>query len=87
MKNATAELSNLLVVTVCVAILVAFFYSVIWPLLENNFSEQTACDKALCGTVPDANGKVKCCITEVDPTNNTIACKAGGTTFMCDYKG
>ncbi|MBQ6841428.1 MAG: hypothetical protein IJO63_04875 [Bacilli bacterium] len=84
MKEATGELSNLLVVTVSVAILVAFFYFTIWPLLENNFSSQTSCEKALCGTSPDANGKVKCCIPEVDASNQVV-CKS--STFMCNYKG
>ena len=46
MKNATGSLANLVVVCVCVAILVAFFYFTIWPIIKTNFVAQTSCEKA-----------------------------------------
>ena len=73
MKEATGELANLLVVTVSVAILVAFFYFTIWPIIRNNFISQTSCEKAVCSAKPDANGMVNCTL------NNTV--------FQCRYKG
>lgn len=73
MKNATGELANLLIVTVCVAILVAFFYFTIWPIIRLNFVSQTACEKAICNAQPNAEGMV--------------TCRLGEDVFMCKYKG
>lgn len=73
MKEATGELGNLLVVTTSVAILVAFFYFTIWPMIRNNFEAQTACEKAICEAKPDSKGLVNC--------------KLNGNVFKCKYKG
>lgn len=73
MKNATSELANLLVVTASVAILVAFFFFTVWPMMENNFASQTACEKAICEVSPDTNGMVKCKYKE-----QVIRCKYKG---------
>jgi len=73
MKQATSELANLLVVAASVAILVAFFFFTIWPKMQNNFNSQTACEKAVCGTKPDAKGMVTCRYK-----NDTIRCKYKG---------
>ena len=73
MKNATSELANLLVVAASVAILVAFFYFTIWPRIDRNFKQQTACEKAVCEVKPDADGQVKCSLD--------------GQIFKCKYKG
>lgn len=73
MKEATSELSSLLVVAASVAILVAFFFFTLWPKLQNNFNSQTACEKAICGTKPDSKGMVKCRYKD-----QTITCKYKG---------
>lgn len=74
MKEATGELANLLIVSVSVAILVAFFYFVVWPMIDSNFKKQTSCDKAVCeGADNDHDGYVDC--------------KYKGETFRCRYKG
>ena len=74
MKNATSELANLLIVLVCVAILVAFFYFTVWPIIRTNFESQTACEKAVCESKdPDGDGLVRCRL------NDSI--------FDCKYKG
>ena len=62
MKEATAELGNTLVVVVSVAILIAFFYFVVWPMIDNNFKSQTSCDKAVCEAVPNSDGTVDCIV-------------------------
>ena len=74
MKNATSELANVLVVITSVAILVAFFYYTIWPMIENNFASQTACEKAVCST-NDADG------------DGMVDCVFKGKTITCKYKG
>lgn len=73
MKRATGELSNLVVVVICVAILIAFFYFTICPMIKNNYVMQTSCEKAKCSTEPDSDGMVKCYLD--------------GKEFLCNYKG
>lgn len=73
MKNATGSLANLVVVCVCVAILVAFFYFTIWPMIKNNYVSQTSCEKAKCLPTPDENGMVTCYLD--------------GQEFLCKFKG
>lgn len=74
MKEATGELSSAVVVTISVAILIAFFYFTIWPLIANNFHEQTACEKASCNT------------KQVDD-DGYISCQYKDSTIKCKYKG
>ena len=73
MKNATGELASLLIVVVSVAILVAFFYFTIWPIIRLNFVSQTACEKAVCSSTPNNEG--------------LVTCRLGNDTFTCKYKG
>ena len=74
MKEANSELLSGLIVVVAVAILVAFFYFTVWPLIDDNFKKQTSCDKAVCTNKPDADGYVDCTLN-------------GSSTFKCPYKG
>lgn len=75
MKKAVGELSSGVIVAVAVGVLTAFFYYVVWPVIDNNFASQTKCDKAICSSDVDDNGKVECRL------------KTGGATFYCNYKG
>ena len=79
MKEAAGELTNTVVVLICVAILVAFFYFVIWPSIKTNFNAETACEKATCETTPDENGMVKCIL--YDKKLGKIQ------SFECKFKG
>ena len=73
MKEATSELASLLVVVSSVAILIAFFYFTVWPLIDNNFKKQTACEKATC---------------KMDQvTDGYVNCELNGQEFRCKYKG
>ena len=75
MKEATSELSSMVVVTICVAILIAFFFFVIWPDIRTNFEAQTACEKATCNVSKGINkGFYKECIYE-------------GKNIKCKFKG
>ena len=82
MKKAIGELSNTLIVVISVAILIAFFYYTVWPLLSNNFKSQTSCDKAVCNVQKDSTGAV---ITKNGKVECTIPGKTG--TFWCNFKG
>lgn len=74
MKEATGDLGNTIVVAICVAILLAFFYFVIWPIINQNFVSQTACEKAVCeGKDDDGDGMVNCVLD--------------GQRFTCKFKG
>lgn len=74
MKRATGELANILIVVVCVAILVAFFYFTVWPIIRTNFVSQTACEKAVCSH-DDTDG------------DGMVTCRLGDDVFECKYKG
>ena len=48
MKETTGELNMTLIVVIAVAVLVAFFYFVIWPPLNANFEANSKCSRAIC---------------------------------------
>ena len=75
MKEATGELSNSVVVIICVAILVAFFFLTVWPMLRGNFRAQTDCEKATCNRAT------------FNPDTGMITCEYEERTFECKYKG
>ena len=75
MKKAFGELSGGLIVIISVAILIAFFYLVVWPMIDNNFASQTRCEKAVCSHSADADGKVECRLPGREET------------FRCNFKG
>ena len=72
MKEATGELGNALVVAVCVAIFIAFFYYTIYPIIDSNFRAQTACEKAVCSS---------------NPVDGMVDCVYEGKSFKCKFKG
>lgn len=75
MREATGELNMTLVVLSSVAILAAFFFMVLWPIINNGQKSQLDCNKAVCGKKVDGNGYVDCHIP--NETDN----------FKCKYKG
>lgn len=78
MKEATGELNMTVVVISTVALLVAFFYAVIWPMIDRNQEAQVNCSKAVCepGT-PDQNF-VDCTYKDKDGVEQSIQCKNKG---------
>lgn len=75
MKEATGELNATVIVVIIVAMLVAFFYTVIWPALRNNLNENTACSKAICANKPNADGvTVDCYIMENGRQSDPFTC-------------
>ena len=75
MKEATGELNMSLVVISSVAILSAFFFTVLWPLIDKGQEAQANCSKAICEKNADSNGMVECHL------------KGETDTFKCKYKG
>lgn len=91
MKKATGDLASTVIVGLCVAILIAFFFYTIWPLIDNNFKSQTACEKAICETVDaDGDGRVNCILCDSITSTDKDAwehCKDKGEIIQCRFKG
>ena len=84
MKQATGELSMTIVVVALVAILVAFFYAIVWPNIRNSMAKTQNCNNVICdyGTISYKRGK------------GTIQCQyynakgeATGKAVTCPWKG
>ncbi len=81
MKEATGELNVTVIVVISVGILSAFFFSVIWPMINDNFEANSRCSDAIC-VCED--------IDECVRTGTVDGCYIAGNkdnTFTCDYKG
>ncbi len=80
MKEATGELNMAVVVAVCIGILAVFFFSYIWPILDNNFERTAQCNKAICDCreLIEVNGLNHCkCWAKDNPSQ----------PFTCIFKG
>ncbi|MBR1414160.1 MAG: hypothetical protein IJ574_05800 [Bacilli bacterium] len=73
MKEATGELNSTVIVVIIVGLVIAFFFSVVWPMIDRDVSDTADCSKAVCGTDVGDDGKVDC--------------KNGNKTIRCPYKG
>ena len=80
MKEATGELNMTVITVILVAVLVAFFYSLIWPMIKNNISSSSGCKDAVCSGSPDSQGMVTCKIYKNANDKKPIETK-------CVYKG
>ncbi len=74
MREATGELNMLYVVITLVAGLVAFFYFVIWPMIDTGQRQESGCSNAVCPKKDnDGDGWVEC-----QKDDKTITCKYKG---------
>ncbi len=82
MRQATGELTMTVVVVTLVAILVAFFYGVLWPTIKSNLSYTQNCNNVVCNanTLNRSTGKVKC--KYYDKNGNDT-----GKEVTCPWKG
>lgn len=79
MKEATGELNMTVVIVIAVGILAAFFYTVIWPLIGNDFDKNSRCADAICS-----------CKTEACKKDGMADCYIKGkesNKFQCPWKG
>lgn len=81
MKEATGELNMTLVIVIAVASLAAFFYTIIWPSISNNFHSNANCNDAICEC---PNNKTDC-----EMADCYILDKNGkeSSKFKCPWKG
>ena len=75
MKEATGDLNLAVIVVVIVSMLSLFFFSYIWPSIQNNFSRNTRCDEAICDNKPNDDGSVTCHLKEKPSEKFTCAWK------------
>lgn len=87
MKETTGELNITLIVVIGIAILVAFFYFVIWPNLDANFQANSKCSRAICqNPCKDSKGAKNSCD---DAIGQLVKCKVQGSDvdIYCPWKG
>ena len=79
MKEATGELNMTAVFAISVAVLAAFFFTVIWPMLRGDFSRNADCNKAKCD----------CSVEKRNEHDGNCWCTTTKNTsgFECVYKG
>ena len=75
MKEATGEFNSTIVVVIAVGLLMAFFYTIIWPSIKNNMDANTKCSKAYCEKCTDPGGCTR------------VTCHYKDSTIYCPWKG
>lgn len=82
MKEATGELNMTVVIVTLVAVLVAFFYGVMWPMIKGGLAHTQNCNNVVCDVKDyDVNtGTVKCQYYNADGV-------AEGNKVTCPWKG
>lgn len=78
MKEATGELNATVVVVLAIGVLMAFFYYTLWPLIRQNFNNNSKCSSAICEPCNEDSCDYVDCHEKNDPD---------GPTFQCIYKG
>ena len=76
MKEATGELNWTVFVVIIVAMMSLFFFTYIWPKINDNFAGETKCDMAICpkpGEEPH-DGLVKCYYKDKKGVQKDITC-------------
>ena len=82
MREATGELNMTMVVVTLVAVLVAFFYGVLWPLAKRSLAYTQNCNNVVCD------------LNSYDRSKGTVSCQyydkdgnATGKQVTCPWKG
>ena len=86
MKEATGELNMTVIVSISIGILAAFFFGVLWPMINGNFQKNSQCNKALCDCAKTTRENIE---KETGRKNNCL-CKENTnstSTFYCPFKG
>lgn len=78
MKEATGELNGSVIVFTAVALLTAFFFMFLWPVIRQGMEEDANCANAVCENAFNEHGMSYCYNPEEDP---------GFTVFECPFRG
>ena len=86
MKEATGELNMTIIVAISIGILSAFFFGVIWPMINGNFQRNTQSSKAICDCSTEVRNNIE---NETGRKNNCLCRNKSGdeNTFYCPFKG
>ncbi len=86
MKEATGELNMTIIVAISIGILSAFFFGVIWPMINGKFQRNTQCSKAICNCSTEVRNNIE---NETGRKNNCLCRNKSGdeNTFYCPFKG
>ncbi|MBR6133530.1 MAG: hypothetical protein IKQ29_02305 [Bacilli bacterium] len=76
MREATGELNTSVIVFIAVALLAAFFFMVIWPIIRKDMNVQSSCANAICDVGYNSNYMVDC----YSPGDKS-------RVFQCPFKG
>ncbi len=92
MKEATGELNLAVIVAISIGILAAFFFGVLWPMIDNNFQRTAQCNKAVCNCSKEVResaenqtglaNRCKCASTKDDLSSGDES-----KIFYCPFKG
>lgn len=74
MKRTMGNLNMTVVAVLIIALLSAFFFYTLWPMIRNNFAQSTSCDRAICEATPNGDGSVDCVVYYDDGTSANITC-------------
>ena len=78
MKEATGELNMTVIVVIIVAVLVAFFYTLIWPMIKTTTTASLGCKEAICDATPRPDGQVRCDVYDENDKKTEIFCTFKG---------
>lgn len=76
MNEATGELNATVIIVVAVAMLAAFFFSVLWPRINEDLQQSARCSDAICDIGINKQGVVDC-----------YSPGAKNNLFTCPYRG
>ncbi len=84
MKEATGELNSTLFAVISIAILSAFFFTMLWPMIRTNMTTNMKCGDAVCPPDTDGDGWVTCeyYVWEEPNTYNLVQ-----SDLKCPFKG
>ncbi len=86
MKEATGDLNMTVVVVIVVAMLVASFSMVIWPMIKRGLKNEVNCSDAVCSKGECSNGVCECKYYLRDSNGNIVTSEQPKTVY-CPYKG
>ncbi len=78
MKEATGELTGSVIVVSAVALLTAFFFMFIWPIIKDGMQDRATCANAMCDNGYDPNTLMAYCKNPNDGSDEV---------FMCPFRG
>ncbi len=85
MKQATGELNMTVVIVLIIAGLSFFFFSFLWPLIKDNFRQDSRCDDAICPCPSGYSIEGKC--TYEGPTVECYFKDNSDRKIICPWKG